>query len=1075
MLEGLTVSELLTQVSETLQQALSAEDDATSVLDFDSDVDMDGDFGFSDNDDEDEWSPEHSAPHFARPNPPSPKLTAPRDYPVLRSNISEDLRQAKSAGFKAGYLGNVGGHIIVCISCRIAKLGISEEAMQAWGVKPRQYLVFLIRYQNGYRDLDQVLQDDNNGVQLKPEMKLALCDSYKPSYNSALKAFHSISALNARSSETTPSSQEPDDHMLIRSFISKPLNALMNERFIKILGYRFSHGLEWSAAELFYNDIQGKCLDPREPIDDRYISAEMQEAPTTSLPSLVTADHVKQVVSSLRRSFPLIGMQFALRHFVRCTEFCLVCHCKTNADFEALKPYVCSKSLCLFQYMVLGFGPSLEWEIMSQPYVVDLLISFTYSSAKAGRLKDFPAGLGILVPEALDCSRPSGTSVFKRTEPKLNANNYGAKLDHPTMELAFKDPNITSPLCAGDWIMITNPMSGTYLHHRVQDTSFWPMVKLTESTLVSVPRKPNEQHLEAAQAPVDVRVTVYKENFDGLSNDRKCSMIITLLDTLPGVEEMKDFLENQHSAEPSLAKWRDRISKSALDILRWIVASNRSCIIQDDQSIPDKQTNGKSKAKPISETRVSGMEGYMQFRFAQGAPDKEQRFMDAVTKATNKLRLNFPTLFAWHGSSLDNWHGILREGLHFREVSHGRAYGNGVYLSPHFHVSSGYMNSFFGNCGAETWWKSKLRITSAIALNEVVNSPLDFVSQSPHLVVSKLDWIQPRYLFVKCNSIPGACKSQTGKPSAFYKQDPKYTANGPNGKPIVIPITAISQRRRPGQEKTTANLLKRGRDEQDSDATDDEDLEIFKPIVGKVETRHVDKGSKIESVSNGVPKTDFVPGTLSGPSLPLLAAPSYATTGATKALQRDLRATLKIQQTEPLHELGWYIDSDLINTAYQWIVEMHSFDPSLPLAADLKAAGLTSVVMELRFSKDYPMSPPFARIIRPRFLGFMQGGGGHVTAGGALCMELLTNSGWSAVSSIESVLLQIRLALSSTDPKPARLEMNQRGPNRKVREYGVGEAVQAFIRACQAHGWEVPKEFDRMDRAELAKPGSQGK
>ena len=50
-------------------------------------------------------------------------------------------------------------------------------------------------------------------------------------------------------------------------------------------------------------------------------------------------------------------------------------------EFEALKPYVCSKPLCLYQYMSLGFGPSVEHEIATQPYVVDLLVSFAYTSA----------------------------------------------------------------------------------------------------------------------------------------------------------------------------------------------------------------------------------------------------------------------------------------------------------------------------------------------------------------------------------------------------------------------------------------------------------------------------------------------------------------------------------------------------------------------------------------------------------------------------------------------------------------------------------------------------------------------
>ena len=140
----------------------------------------------------------------------------------------------------------------------------------------------------------------------------------------------------------------------------------------------------------------------------------------------------------------------------------------------------------------------------------------------------------------------------------------------------------------------------------------------------------------------------------------------------------------------------------------------------------------------------------------------------------------------------------------------------------------------------------------------------------------------------------------------------------------------------------------------------------------------------------------------------------------------------------------------MVENVYQWIVELHSFDTDLPLAQDLKKRKLVSVVLELRFGKDYPISPPFIRVIRPRFLSFQAGGGGHVTAGGALCMQLLTNSGWSAVSNIESVLLQVRLAISSTDPKPARLDPHNQ------RDYGVGEAIDAFVRACHTHGVSLP-------------------
>ena len=78
-------------------------------------------------------------------------------------------------------------------------------------------------------------------------------------------------------------------------------------------------------------------------------------------------------------------------------------------------------------------------------------------------------------------------------------------------------------------------------------------------------------------------------------------------------------------------------------------------------------------------------------------------------------------------------------------------------------------------------------------------------------------------------------------------------------------------------------------------------------------------------------------------------------------------------------------------------------------------------------------------------------------------MQLLTNDGWSAVSSIESVLVQVRMAITSLDPKPARLERGGR------HDYGVGEAVDAYMRACAMHGWTIPAGFK-----ETAYGGAEG-
>lgn len=123
--------------------------------------------------------------------------------------------------------------------------------------------------------------------------------------------------------------------------------------------------------------------------------------------------------------------------------------------------------------------------------------------------------------------------------------------------------------------------------------------------------------------------------------------------------------------------------------------------------------------------------------------------------------------------------------------------------------------------------------------------------------------------------------------------------------------------------------------------------------------------------------TDFVPGKLDYKTLPIMQPPSYATPAATKTLQRELKSILKAQTSQPSHELGWYIDSEHVGNIYQWIIELHSFDPKLPLSQDLKKIGLNSIVLEIRFGQEYPISPPFVRVIRPRFRSFAQGGGGH--------------------------------------------------------------------------------------------------
>ncbi|KAJ5613529.1 hypothetical protein N7528_007183 [Penicillium herquei] len=974
-----------------------------------------------------------------------------------RQQVRNDLRAVKAAGFKFGCLGETEGAFIIAVSSRVSKLGIPEEALQAWNLQSSDYLVLLIRYPNTYRSMSDILDTTERATNLV-EMRVGLCDSYKPSIQAAIAAFKTplpplqVDDNVARVLETRP--------IRFRDlFIGSSLNKLLNDRFLGIIRLRKEFCVSWTGAELLFQISQERSVTAEDGSDPKFRAPESW---LSTSPAIMLPDHFIETKSDQRNtSFPLVTWQFLLRHFIKCTEFCLVCHCKTLDDFEALKPYVCSNRLCLYQYITYGMGASLEHEIRSQPLVVDLLISLAYARAKAGRLEDFPTGLGIRVPGVdYDCVHNTQTKSNREIGiiPTWKPLNPQRAVLHTAGMNLFCDP--LPGVSVGDWIVIivSGDAPKQFQVRSVDKIQGYIAVSQLTSVASSLPL--------TSSGMQNVEFVLYDQDFDELPPPQKQIIMTMILDTLPQIQLMREFLGPADS-QKLLSTWRDGVTPAALDMLRWVIASNRSCILQDneDQSF-----------------LVTEMQGYVQFRLVQGAPDKEQRFAKAVSSVSMPTNPRYPTLFAWHGSPACNWHSILREGLHFKQIANGRACGNGVYMSSQFNTSMGYSGGTPMAASTHGWFwpNTALDIRSLVSLNEIVNKPDQFVSKAPHFVVQQLEWIQPRYLFVGTQnalySQPSNASNASNLP--FYDQDPKYAAYGSTRKPIKIPLSVVSSQRRlrigitspeysPKLQRSnqknlgktfwsTDSTISSDRDERSASiatATDDLKLLISDTGTEPEVTDGISMGNS-RAITFTQPTTDFVPGTLTENSLPLLAPPKYATTSATKMLQRHLQAALKVQSKESLAELRWYIDPRLISTVYQWIVELHTFDATLPLAHDLKAANLKSVVLEIRFPPQFPMDPPFVRVIRPQFVPFAAGGGGHVTAGGAMCMELLTNSGWSPATSVESILLQVHMAISNTDPRPGRLAKGNH------KDYSVREAVEAFKRACLNHGWKIPGDME---------------
>jgi len=170
---------------------------------------------------------------------------------------------------------------------------------------------------------------------------------------------------------------------------------------------------------------------------------------------------------------------------------------------------------------------------------------------------------------------------------------------------------------------------------------------------------------------------------------------------------------------------------------------------------------------------------------------------------------------------------------------------------------------------------------------------------------------------------------------------------------------------------------------------------------------------------------------------------------ATMRLINDLK-NLRKQKPE---SLGFSADPVVdtksgMENLYHWHIKLFGVDSESPLYKDMidfkKKTGHDHVLIEMRFSKEYPHYPPFVRVVRPRF-AFRTG---HVTMGGSICMELLTNSGWNATNDIESILIQITAELVSGG---ARLDHGS-GTNY---EYTEQEAWEAFQRAASTHGWNI--------------------
>eukprot|EP01127_Copromyxa_protea_P010680 TRINITY_DN2618_c0_g1_i1.p1 TRINITY_DN2618_c0_g1~~TRINITY_DN2618_c0_g1_i1.p1 ORF type:complete len:718 (-),score=131.16 TRINITY_DN2618_c0_g1_i1:43-1887(-) len=228
--------------------------------------------------------------------------------------------------------------------------------------------------------------------------------------------------------------------------------------------------------------------------------------------------------------------------------------------------------------------------------------------------------------------------------------------------------------------------------------------------------------------------------------DKDFRKVQDILARMPSVQKMtqaQDFI--------SMKDNMDTYHPHCFPLLQWILSSNRSHIVQ------------------LNEKRlVKSMCTPFQYMLLSDSPEKEENF--------RKLKKEHGTVFAFHGSSIENWHGILRKGLinasGTKLQMNGAACGSGVYISPSAATSFGYCRMTRMNNSQIERTKQRFLDTSkpvgCIAICELIDK--DIKKSGDIWVHPHSDMVCTRFFFVYPNEQVGSASSCRTDQTTFVEE-----------------------------------------------------------------------------------------------------------------------------------------------------------------------------------------------------------------------------------------------------------------------------------------------------------------
>lgn len=160
-----------------------------------------------------------------------------------------------------------------------------------------------------------------------------------------------------------------------------------------------------------------------------------------------------------------------------------------------------------------------------------------------------------------------------------------------------------------------------------------------------------------------------------------------------------------------------------------------------------------------------------------------------------------------------------------------------------------------------------------------------------------------------------------------------------------------------------------------------------------------------------------------------------------RAVARIVKEYKDLINNKNLENFGIRIETIEENIS-KWKVYFSDFG-DCHLQQDMNKYNIKEVELEVIFPENYPLYPPFFRVIRPIFCYLT----GRITSGGSICVDTLTLEAWSAATRMESLLLMVKTLFVEGE---GRIE-----PTLVGQEYDIRKAQESFRRVANQHGWKI--------------------